>query len=120
MTNTMNVFFSNKPKSDTIYNPVTNKMVKRKGKIGKTLTSQYQYIFSGGSVVPFIENDIYWKTTPNGDPVYKCDKNCFPYDIRSPVPCLPRCLYTDMKGYDPYTQFDTFFQYSSHEQKTIF
>ena len=127
-----NIFLTNRNDSDTIYNPVTNKMIKRNGRVGNMLTSQYKFIFSGGSMnntspnIPFLVNDNYWKTTPNGDPVYKCDKRCFPYDMLSHVPCLPRCLYTDMKGYDPYTQFDTFFKYPTtnqhkkkHPNKTI-
>ena len=103
-----NIFMTNRHDGDTVYNPITNKMVKRDGKIGKMLTSRYKYIFSGGTVnIPFISNETFWETTPSGDSVYKCNKECFPFDISSHIPCLPRCLYTDIKGPDPlYTFFE--------------
>jgi hypothetical protein len=31
-----NIFMTNRHDGDTVYNPITNKMVKRNGKIGKT------------------------------------------------------------------------------------
>ena len=120
-----NVFLLNQKNSESVYNPITNKMVRRNSKTGKMLTSQYKFIFSGGTNIPFIANENYWKVTPNGDPVYSCSKECFPYDISSHLPCLPRCLYTDGKGYDPYTKFDDFFKHpiydekKKHKQKTI-
>lgn len=61
--------------------------------------------------LPFIENDKFWKSLPNGDQVLSCETNkitCFPYNINSTVPCLPSCIFTDNKGFNEYTGFDYF------------
>lgn len=62
---------------------------------------------------PFIENEKFWKSLPNGDQVLSCETNkitCFPYNINSTVPCLPSCIFTDNKGFNEYTGFDYFLQ----------
>lgn len=92
---------------DKIFNPITNKMVKRTGKRGKSLLANNKFI--AGSKPAFIENESFWDLTENGDSVYKCTRECFPFDINSDTPCLPRCVYTNMKGHHEYTHFYSFF-----------
>ena len=72
-------------------------------------------------LVPFLKNSKYWKRLPNGDEVFACKKTCFPYKIDAPLPCLPRCVYTDNKGYDEYTGLSKFlYDKKPNKPKTIF
>lgn len=72
-------------------------------------------------LVPFLENNEYWKRLSNGDEVFACTNTCFPYKIDSPLPCLPRCVYTENKGYDEYTGLSKFLDNKTPtKKKTIF
>jgi predicted ABC-type ATPase len=109
--------------------PVTSAKAPAKTRGGKAPTSSAKAhkckIVRGGTVnlenqglpVNFITNSRNWETLSNGDEVYVCGKDCYPNNLTSTEPCLPRCLYTKSGNGEP-MNIEPFFKYKKVSPKT--